>query len=200
MCSSPRPNLSTAPLSTKAIAWIGLLAERGRISASMSPHDATTVPSGFTTAAVALVPALDQRPARDFDDDRLVAHSSRSSLMTVTLSWCGAGSASTASISACTGFARSRRDARLVEALHAVAAQQQPGARAQPSAAFVDQGQGVAHHRLAQRVAAGMVGRLPGGEQAARHHRVDLRRHRVVRVQPLDLAVRRRGRAASRRR
>ena len=51
ICSSPRPNFSTAPLSTKAIAWIGLLAERGRISALMSPHDATTVPSGFTTAA-----------------------------------------------------------------------------------------------------------------------------------------------------
>jgi hypothetical protein len=70
-----RPNFSTAPLSTKAIAWIGLLAERGRTRASMSPHESTTVPSGFTIARH-LVPALDQRSAGDFDDDRTLAHCS----------------------------------------------------------------------------------------------------------------------------
>ena len=63
---------------------------------------------------------------------------------------------------------------------------------AEPPAALVDQGQRIAHHRLAQRVAAGMLAASPGGEHAARHQGVDLRRHRMVRVQPLDAAVRRR--------
>ena len=52
MCSLPSPKRSTAPLSTNAMAWIGLLAERGITGCSMSPQDATTVPSALTTAAI----------------------------------------------------------------------------------------------------------------------------------------------------
>ena len=86
MCSSPRPNFSTAPLSTKAIAWIGLLAERGRMRASMSPHDATTVPSGFTTAAAPSCRLSTSGPRVTSMTTGLLLITSRSSLMTVTLS------------------------------------------------------------------------------------------------------------------
>src|SRR5207244_2425174 len=51
------------------------------------------------------VAAFDHRAARDFDDDRSLAHGMRSNLMTVTLSWCGLPTASTAEIRVCTGLA-----------------------------------------------------------------------------------------------
>ena len=85
MCSLPRPKRSTAPLSTKAMAWIGLLAERGRIGESMSPHDATTAPSGFTTAAMPSC-RLSTTGPRVTSMTTALAHRARSSLITVMLS------------------------------------------------------------------------------------------------------------------
>ena len=191
MCSSPRPNFSTAPLSTKAIAWIGLLAERGRMRASMSPHEFDDRAVGLHDRRGAFMPALDDRTAGDFDDDGTLAHTSCSSLMIVTLSCRGVPTASTASIR------RLRRTCSLparwsavIERQHTVTADQQAVAWRERPAAFVDQRQRMAHHRLAQGVAAGMLRGFLGGDDAARHQRLDLRHHRMIRVQSLEPAVR----------
>ena len=100
---------------------VGRARQHPRIDIAPRGHDrAVRLDHGGDT----FVAAFDHRSARDFDDDRSFAHVMRSNLITVTLSWCGLPTASTAEIRACTGLADCDAISASLEALYAVAAQQ----------------------------------------------------------------------------
>ena len=166
---------------------VGRTRQDGRIDVAPGRHDrAVRLDDGGDP----LVPAFDDRSPRHLDDHRALAHHPRSSFTTVTLSWCSLAAASTVSIRPPTDLMAAAAISAALSDLHAVAAQQQPGVRAELAAALVDQGQRIAHDGLTQRVAAGMTLRLIGRQHAALDHGVDLRRHRMVGVQPHELAGR----------
>ena len=192
MCSLPRPKRSTAPLSTKAIAWIGLLAERGRIARiDVAPrrHDRAV---RLHDGGDALVPAFDDRAARDFDDDRALAHRRALQLdhRDIVLMLLGrrqhgrdeaVAPAAPAGAAICV----------VAQALHAVAAQQQPGVGRRAGGCPRRSGSAARPSRL--RAACGAPGWCSASsrrQHAARDQGVDLRRHRMIGVQALELAVR----------